>query len=1052
MLEEPHDAPPSGSDDAARSAKQTPATRLRPGCRPVAVQADELEPPDEIGCQHDDGHPVGVGLEVREREATEPRSLPPADVVLHLRDLAHRKVEPGGRAVTVGVEARAALLGRGEQTALGIGMMRLCLSQGAIPGHHREPSACQATGASETVQHWYGGGASTENWGILGDRMDAGESEGHAYPAWQVGDDISRLRGEALFIHSRDAVIDIDPAGVIMAFSPAAEHLFGCRARDVVGSPVAVLMPDRSAEELAGLLAELAGRRQVKPYTTSYRRPDGEVLELSVTAVPLVRRDGSSAGLSVLLHDLTLFNRAQTAVAESEARYRTMIESAHEGIGVLDAEHRVTFANGRLTAMLGYRLEEMVGLGMDAFILPEDMPAVAPLATRGRRGDTEQAEIRLRCKDGSIRWAIIATAPVYGANGAIDGVAGFFTDVTDRKGAEAALRESEARLRSYFEYSPVGMVLVSRDGLVVNVNPALCSITGYASDELLGDGLSLLLGSDQPARLEELQVPVGALLSGETPSFSFEQPFMTKDGRSIFLEVTVSSIRDEQGEPLELVAVVQDVTSRKDAERVKDEFVSVTSHELRTPLTSIRGSLGLLAGGVVGDLPDSAQRMLEIAVQSTDRLIRLINDILDLERLTSGKMSLSLEACDAAGLISRAVEEIRGAADALGVEVRAAPVGGRVWADPDRIIQTLTNVVGNAIKFSPRSAAVEVSAQLEGDHVRFAVEDRGPGIPADQLETVFERFRQVDASDARAKGGTGLGLAICRTIVEQHGGRIWADSILGEGTTFSFTLPAAAEIDQESSNDNFSEPGVLVCDDDASIREVLKTMLEASGYRVWTAASGEEALEIARARQPDVIVLDLLLPGMDGRETASALRGWEETADIPVVVLSVLSAEQMVVEGAASRLAKPIAQDELLSALRDALGGNSRQALVVEDDPQLAEVLEAMLARHGLKVRRARTEREAMRLGRALAPDLLVLDLALAGGDGYSVVEWMRGQRWLRTVPVLVYTAFDLEEADRNRLRLGETKFLTKGRTPPALFEAQLEELLKWMAEETSRR
>ena len=149
---------------------------------------------------------------------------------------------------------------------------------------------------------------------------------------------------------------------------------------------------------------------------------------------------------------------------------------------------------------------------------------------------------------------------------------------------------------------------------------------------------------------------------------------------------------------------------------------------------------------------------------------------------------------------------------------------------------------------------------------------------------------------------------------------------------------------------------------------------------------------------------------------------------------------------------KPIEEDALLTALRHALGADHRQALVVEDDPQLAEVLQMTLARHGLEVRHARTGREAMRLGRAIVPDLLVLDLALAGGDGYSVVEWMRGQRWLRTVPVLVYTAFDLEEADRNRLRLGETKFLTKGRTPPALFEAQLEELLKWMAEETSRR
>ena len=885
--------------------------------------------------------------------------------------------------------------------------------------------------------------------------MDAGDNEGHTYSAGRLGDDPDRLRGEALFAYSSDAIVDIDPVGVITALNPAAERLFGYHARDLVGGPVGVLVPDRSAEEVASLLSDLAGRRDTEPYTTNYRRPDGEVIELSVTTVPLVCTDGSSAGLTVIARDLTVLHRSQASLASlatSEARYRAMVESAHEGIGVLDAGLRVVFSNPRLAAMLGYPLEEMIGLEMGSVIFPEDAPSLTPIAARGLRGQTEQTEIRLRRKDGSTQWAIIATAPFPGEDGVIGGVAGFFTDITDRKHTERTLQESETRLRSYFEYVPVGILLVSRDGLVVNVNPALCSITGYERDELLGGGLSVLLGPDHPARIEEIRVLVGALLSGEMPSFELEQPFLTKDGRRIWLDVTVSLMRDELGEPLEVVAVVQDITSRKDAERVKDEFVSVTSHELRTPLTSIRGALGLLTGGVVGDLPDSAQRMLDIAVQSTDRLIRLINDILDLERLSSGKLSLALEACEAAGLISRAVEEIRGAADEVEVEVRAGSVDGRVWADPDRIIQTLTNLVGNAIKFSPRSTTVEVSAQLEGDHVRFAVEDHGQGIPADQLETVFERFQQVDASDSRAKGGTGLGLAICRTIVEQHGGRIWAESVLGAGTTFSFTLPVVVDTGEADLDDRRSEPSVLVCDDDAAIREVVKTMLEASGYRVWTAASGEEALAVARARHPDVILLDLLLPGIDGRETANALKGQEDTADIPVVVLSVLTAEQMAVEGIASRVGKPIEEDVLLTALRNALGGAHRQALVVEDDPQLAEVLEVTLVRHGLKVRRARPGREATRLGRALVPDLLVLDLALPDGDGYSVVEWMREQPWLSTVPVLVYTAFDLEEADRNRLRLGETKFLTKGRTPPALFEAKLEEMLDWVAQKAPRR
>ena len=863
--------------------------------------------------------------------------------------------------------------------------------------------------------------------------------------------DADRLRGEALFAHNSDAIIDVDPAGVITAVNPAAERLFGHRAGDVVGRPVGVLVPDRADEELNALLADLAARREVEPYATDYRRPDGDVLELSVTAVPLAHADGSAAGLTIIARDLTALHRSQATLIASEARYRTMVETAYEGISMLDTEQRIAFSNTRFAEMVGYTVDELIGLSLGTLTFPEDGQDVVGMMERRRQGLPEQEEMRFRCKDGSEIWTIKATAPLFDEAGTFAGSFAFFSDLTDRKRAETRLRTSEVRLRSYFEYVPAGIVLASLDGVIEHVNPALSSITGYGANELVGGGLSFLVDPDQPTRANEIEELVGALLAGETPSFGFEQPFVTKDGRPIWLDIAVSLMRNEQGEPIEFVAVVQDVTSRKEAERVKDEFISVTSHELRTPLTSIRGALGLLTGGVVGDLPDSAKRMLDIAVQSTDRLIRLINDILDLERLTSGKLSLSLEACEAAGLISRSVEEIRGAADEVEVEVRAGSVDGRVWADPDRIIQTLTNLVGNAIKFSPRTSTVEVSTRVEDDHVRFVVEDRGPGIPADQLETVFERFRQVDASDSRAKGGTGLGLAICRTIVEQHGGRIWVESVFGAGATFSFTLPLVTDIGEEEQEDDLAEPRVLVCDDDAAIREVVKAMLEASGYRVWTAASGEQALAVARDRHPDVIVLDLLLPGIDGRETAIELKSQEKTTDIPIVVLSVLSAEQMAVEGAASRVEKPIEEDVLLAALRRALGGDSRQALVVEDDPQLAEVLEVTLVRHGLKVRRARSGREAMRLGRALAPDLLVLDLALPGGDGFSIVEWMREQPWLSTVPVIVYTAFDLDEADRNRLRLGETRFLTKGRTPPELFESKLEELLDWIAQKADR-
>ena len=233
-----------------------------------------------------------------------------------------------------------------------------------------------------------------------------------------------------------------------------------------------------------------------------------------------------------------------------------------------------------------------------------------------------------------------------------------------------------------------------------------------------------------------------------------------------------------------------DIRRRGEVERIKDELVSVVSHELRTPLTSIRGSLGLLGSGLLGPLSPQGERMVQIATQNADRLVRLIGDTLDLERLESGTMPLERGWTEMGALAAHAVETLGGTAQERGVRLEATvPAGLTAWVDADRVEQVLVNLISNAIKFSPAGAAVRVTAERRGAEILLAVVDRGRGIPAGQLEHIFERFRQVDSSDAREKGGTGLGLAICRSIVQQHGGRIWAASEVGAGSTFFFTLP-----------------------------------------------------------------------------------------------------------------------------------------------------------------------------------------------------------------------------------------------------------------------
>jgi CheY-like chemotaxis protein len=496
--------------------------------------------------------------------------------------------------------------------------------------------------------------------------------------------------------------------------------------------------------------------------------------------------------------------------------------------------------------------------------------------------------------------------------------------------------------------------------------------------------------------------------------------------------------------------VFRDVSERRAVERMKDEFTSVVSHELRTPLTSIRGSLGLLAAGVLGPLSDKAQHMVDIAVANTDRLVRLINDILDIERMESGTAVTEKRTCDAADLAGQAVAVMQGLAEGAGVTLVATTVAAPLWADPDRILQTLTNLLGNAIKFSPPGGTIGLDVERRGDEVLICVRDEGRGIPPEKIETVFGRFQQVDASDARQKGGTGLGLAICRGIVEQHGGRIWAESVPGEGSTFRISLPALAETPAPLPEADGLPPLVLVCDDDLDTLETVAEILEARGFGVIGVTTGEEAVEQAATQAPVAILLDLLMPGMSGWETAAALKERPETRDIPVVIMSGLSplVGEIGKADAVDWLTKPVDADALFRGLeraRHAPGG--QRVLVVEDDPDLARVLLATLASRGLEAHHAASAREAIAMSESLVPDVVVLDLGLPDLDGLALVDWLRRHGHLGRVPIAVYTGRSLTEDERASLRSGGTEVLIKSLVSPERLVERVLELVGRLTE-----
>lgn len=372
-------------------------------------------------------------------------------------------------------------------------------------------------------------------------------------------------------------------------------------------------------------------------------------------------------------------------------------------------------------------------------------------------------------------------------------------EISDRLEAEAALRRSEEQLRLIANGLPVLIAYVDDRQCYRFNNEVYQTWLGLSPSKIYGCHLQQVHPEEEYNVICQY---VEKVLSGQT--VTYEKDITLRDGCVHSLSVTYIPHINHEQTVKGFFALTSDISERKAIERMKDEFISIVSHELRTPLTSIHSSLKILATGKLGNLSTKGQRMLRIADEQTERLVRLVNNVLDLQSLQSGKITMRKKACKATELMIEAAQTMQTMAQEHGVKLFAESVAFVVWADRDYIVQTITNLLSNAIKFSPPNSTVWLSAKIERQenklaskaeipYVIFEVKDRGQGIPSSQLETIFERFQQVDSSDSRKKGGTGLGLAICRQIVEEHGGKIWAENCAEGGSIFYFTLPALIE-------------------------------------------------------------------------------------------------------------------------------------------------------------------------------------------------------------------------------------------------------------------
>jgi two-component system, OmpR family, sensor histidine kinase VicK len=598
----------------------------------------------------------------------------------------------------------------------------------------------------------------------------------------------------------------LDTAGRMVRFNQPCEELTGLRLGEIVGRPfVDEILVDREARGWAEEKIRLAAAGQIAgPYENLWRTGKAVPRRVSWTLRPLV---GPGAGLGmesevqyliVSGRDVTGQRQAEQALLTSETRYKHVVENSLGFVFTCNLEGRLTSLNEFTAESLGYEPDEMNGKSLSDFLSRQGVDIFTDSLVTVIKTGEYQGTIPFVRKDGEERKIAFRSRRMDLA-GSSSFVLTHGMDVTEQQEAEDELqlmrRQQELILSSVGD----GIYGMDLDGRLSFMNPASAKLLGYTVDELIGKDIHDLIHHSHADGTphSKANCPILLGLRRREGVRIRDDVFWRKDQTTVPVEYVASPLIDE-GQLAGMVVAFQDISERRRLEKMKDEFISTVSHELRTPLTSLRASLGLISSGSLEKRPEKQKQMLDVAISNCDRLVRLVNDILDFDRVEKGGMPLNREVLPAGDLLHRAADVEHDAAARAGISFRfdVAPEL-TVDVDQERVLQVLKELVSNAIKFSPPQTIIKLAAHPERGHstggeaqVCVMVEDQGRGIPQEKLDIIFERFQQGDASDSRALGGTGLGLAICRRIVQQHGGRIWAESEVDRGSRFLFTLPA----------------------------------------------------------------------------------------------------------------------------------------------------------------------------------------------------------------------------------------------------------------------
>jgi PAS domain S-box-containing protein len=595
---------------------------------------------------------------------------------------------------------------------------------------------------------------------------------------------------------------------------------------------------------------------------------------------------------------------------------------------------------------------------------------------------------------------------------------------------------SQQKLNALFELSP-DSILLNRlsDGVYLDANPAMTELTGYTFDEL-----KQLSYFDLTPQMYEQQEKEQLRQLNETGRYGpYHKQYRHKNGELVDIELRGVKFTSPSGEPM-IWSIITDRRENMKLVRLKTDFISTVSHELRTPLTSVNGSLDLLLSGAAGELPPKAQKLLGIAVKNNKRLITLVNDLLDMEKLSQGKLAFKPAFVSSQTLMQNAIEYNLPFAELYKVSLRLGKIQDvRLYIDADRIQQVLANLISNAAKFSPSDSDVLIHSQLKPHVIRIAVTDQGCGLTAEQISKLFERFSQLDNFSNKEQPSSGLGLAISCEIMVQSGGQIGVESEPGVGSTFWIELPLA-----EKSVLTVQKKRILVVEDDADTAFTLKELLQASGHDADVAHELKQAWLLLQQRQYDLVTLDLNLNGESGGEFFLKLRDTADFSKLPVLVVSAFIEQGKLMLNAIAHtvdwLEKPVNTDLLSTKIEYLLSQSgtrltSARILHVEDDDDIVSIMKMQLEckfhyHHAGNLAEARAKLRSNRY------DLVLLDIGLPDGNGWQLIPDL--QLYHAKVPVIVFSAQDVSVNQRNQA----TAVFGKTKVEPSALVEQISQML----------